>query len=260
MVWAPEEVSEIEKPKGIGWLLLGIRLFAIAALMFGFLVPVLVLRFLRFDTAAQNIVSFVCRLVCRVIRLEVVQFGTPLKAAGFIAANHVSWLDIFVANSRVPIYFVAKSEVRTWPMIGIFARGTGTIFIDRKAREAGRQRDMLKSHLALGHRLLFFPEGTSTDGQRVLPFKSTLFAAAIEQEAEVQALSMRYHAPTGKRVDFYGWYAEMGFMESFFEILATAQNGAVELRFHPPISTNKSSDRKRLAKEMEEVIRSDLAV
>ena len=103
---------------------------------------------------------------------------TPLIPST-VVANHASWLDIFALNAPQRIYFVSKDEVRDWPGIGWLARATGTVFIARKSREAGVQARLFETRMAAGHRLLFFPEGTSTDGRRVLPFKTTLFAAFL---------------------------------------------------------------------------------
>ena len=255
MIYNPENPSQIERPKGLQWVTLLWRLATIALVMFGFLIPVIVARLLSAHDTAQAMVKLVCRAVLRIIGLRFNVEGTALLGAGFIAANHTSWLDIFVLNACAKIYFVAKSEVETWPMIGIFARAVGTVFITRKRQEAGRQKHLLDQHLRAGHRLLFFPEGTSSDGMRVLPFKSTLFAAAFEAGSAVQALSVRYHSPDGKRTDFYGWYGDMGFAESFFEVLATRRNGTLDLIFYPPVSPEKFKDRKALAEFLEDQVR-----
>ena len=220
MIYDPEIQSEIEPPQSLEWFRVIMRIGMIALVMFGFLLPVLLLRLTGFHNGAQAIVSFVCRIVCKIMRFEINQSGTILKGAGFLAANHSSWLDIFVLNGCTSIYFVAKSEVENWPMIGIFARNTGTVFITRKPTEAARQKILLSEHLNQQHRLLFFPEGTSSDGLRILPFRSTIFAAPFEHDAMVQPVTVKYHAPENKREDFYGWYGGMGFIESFLEVLA----------------------------------------
>jgi 1-acyl-sn-glycerol-3-phosphate acyltransferase len=84
-------------------------------------------------------------------------------------ANHAGWLDIFTLNAVQRVYFVSKSEVAAWAGVGVLARVTGTVFIDRQARQAAEQARMLQDRLAAGHRLLFFPEGTSSDARRVHP-------------------------------------------------------------------------------------------
>ncbi len=121
---------------------------------------------------------------------------------GAVVANHSSWLDIFTLNASQRIYFVAKSEVSGWPGIGWLARATGTVFITRKGTEAKRQQDLFEARLRAGHQLLFFPEGTSTDALRVLPFKPTLFQAffthGLDRVLFIQPVTVVYHAPPAR--------------------------------------------------------------
>lgn len=99
---------------------------------------------------------------------------------GLVVMNHVSWLDIFVLNAVMPVTFVAKSEIRRWPLVGWLVSGTGTIFIERGSRHAVRHvNHEIRHRLARGEHIGFFPEGTTTDGQDVLPFHTSLFAAAL---------------------------------------------------------------------------------
>ena len=112
--------------------------------------------------------------------LRLIVRGTPMHA-GALVANHQSWLDIPALRSVRLIYFVSKAEVATWPGVGFVTRVTGTIFINRRRSEAKRHEAMLRSRIAHDQLLCFFPEGTSTDGLRVLPFKSSLFSAFFEE-------------------------------------------------------------------------------
>jgi 1-acyl-sn-glycerol-3-phosphate acyltransferase len=111
-----------------------------------------------------HITQFVCRFSLWVIGLKLRQHGRPMHHFGALVANHSTWLDIFVLNALDRVYFVAKTEVARWPMIGWLARATGTVFIERRGGAAGVQRQEFLDRLEKGHRLLFFPEGTSTDG------------------------------------------------------------------------------------------------
>ncbi|MEO0831323.1 MAG: lysophospholipid acyltransferase family protein, partial [Pseudomonadota bacterium] len=122
------------------------------------------------------ITRFVCNSAIAILGMKLVCHGVPMQQRGAGIANHSSWLDIFTLNARQNIYFVSKSEVAGWPGIGWLARATGTLFIRRDRREAAKQTMLLRDRLLAGHHLLFFPEGTSTDGRDVLPFKTTLFA------------------------------------------------------------------------------------
>ena len=163
-------------------------------------------------------------------------------------------------NSGGPLYFVSKSEVARWPGIGWLARATGTVFVNRRAREAEAQRQMFEERLSDGHRLLFFPEGTSTDGLRVLPFKSTLFAALLSEtivaDLWVQPVTVVYHPPADAEPRFYGWWGDMDFATHLFQVLAQARQGRVEVTWHTPIQVAEAGDRKRLAKASEALVRS----
>ncbi len=114
----------------------------------------------------------VCRGALMILGLSLDVRGTRMAGAGAYVANHTSWLDIFVLNARRNVCFVSKAEVADWPVIGRIARLAGAVFIARDPRAALEQRALFETRLAHRDRLLFFPEGTSTDGQRVLPFKS----------------------------------------------------------------------------------------
>lgn len=184
-----------------------------------------------------------------------------MRGTGAVVSNHVSWLDIFALNASKRIYFVSKAEVASWPGIGWLARATGTVFVRRHPREAAKQRALFDARLRAGHRLLFFPEGTSTDGRRVLAFKSTLFAAFYSPDLpgmQVQPVTLRYVAPEGTRADFYGWWGERGFAESLVSVLAVPRQGRVEVTYHPPLPVAAHPDRKVLARAAETAVRSGL--
>ncbi|HOZ34145.1 MAG TPA: lysophospholipid acyltransferase family protein, partial [Tabrizicola sp.] len=169
-----------------GWLRALWRGALIGSVTYAGLVLLLLVRLVEWPLFGQArpvtpwITQAVCRFALFVLRLPLVVHGHPMTAAGAIVANHSSWLDIFVLNAVQRVYFVAKSEVEGWALIGWLARATGTVFITRKGVEAKKQQMVFESRLRAGHRLLFFPEGTSTDAVRVLPFKSTLFQAFFE--------------------------------------------------------------------------------
>lgn len=204
------------------------------------------------------ITQFVCIATCRILGLDRRVMGHPLGGPGAMVANHASWLDIFVLNACARIYFVAKSEVRGWGGIGWLARGTGTVFISRRQNEARAHADELETRLRAGHQLLFFPEGTSSDGRRILPFRTTLFqaffSAALPDDLAVQPVSLVYHAPEGAVPAFYGWWGDMGFAESLLQVLAAPKNGAVDVVFHPALTVRDFADRKALARTAEQTV------
>lgn len=134
---------------------------------------------------------------CRVLRLRVRRRGSPTPMPALYAANHVSWLEVLALGSVAPLGFVAKSEVSRWPIIGPLASAAGTLFIRRgSARAAARAVTQAVTRLAGGGSVCVFPEGTSTSGDQVLPFKASLFEAAAALGCEVQPVAVSY--PRGR--------------------------------------------------------------
>lgn len=201
----------------------------------------------------------VCRMFFRCAGMRLKVTGKPMKGAGAMVSNHVSWLDIFSLSAPGPVFFVSKSEVRNWPGIGHLARAAGTVFIDRKRGEAKRQQDQLRERLAAGQRLMVFPEGTSTDGKRVLPFKTSLFAVFLDKGLDplfqVQPVTLLYRAPEGAPARFYGWWGDMEFGGNFLKVMAARPQGGVEVIYHPPLRVADFPDRKALAAECERRVR-----
>jgi 1-acyl-sn-glycerol-3-phosphate acyltransferase len=202
----------------------------------------------------------VCVWTCWCIGLRRDVSGVPMRGEGAYTANHVSWLDIFVLNASKRLYFVAKHEVAGWGGIGWLARGTGTIFIRRERAEAARQAALFEARLHAGHRLLFFPEGTSTDGLRVLPFRPTLFAAffadGLRDSLQIQPVSVVYTAPDAEAPSFYGWWGGMEFGPSLLSVLAVPRQGSVGVTYHAPLRVRDYPDRKALAAAAEAAVRS----
>lgn len=209
-----------------------------------------------------HITQFVCRNGFRILGIPFRTIGKPLNGPGAVVANHSSWLDIFALNASKRIYFVAKSEVAGWPGIGQLAWATGTVFIKRDRREAVTQVKVFQDRLQAGHRLLFFPEGTSTDGLQVLPFKPTLFAAFFAPELRdtmaIQAATVHYQAPPGQDARFYGWWGDMALAPHLLSTLAARVQGQVTVVYHDPVHVRDFTDRKSLAKAMEDAVRSGL--
>lgn len=205
------------------------------------------------------ITVWTCRIALRVMGLRVRRSGTPMRGPGAMVANHTSWLDIFVLNSGSPLVFVSKAEVAGWPGIGWLARATGTLFIARDRRHARAQSEALNARLRSGERPLFFPEGTSTDGLQVLPFKAPLFEAFLApdlpEDMRVQPVSVRFHAPKGADPRTYGWWGDMGFGPHLLSTLALSPQGRVDVGYHSPISAAEAGGRKALALQAETAVR-----
>jgi len=212
--------------------------------------------------ASPEVTRVVSRLCLAVIGLDYSVSGRPMRDRGGVVANHASWLDIFVLNACQTVYFVAKSEVAGWALIGWLARATGTVFIARDPREAKAQQALFEARLRAGHKLLFFPEGTSTDGMRVLPFKSTLFAGfyshGLDHIMKIQPVTVIYRAPPARGERFYGWWGDMSFTRHLVKVLATPRQGAVRVLFHDPVEVEDFPTRKELCLACETTVRAPL--
>lgn len=249
----------------MGWIRVILRGAVLGSLTYGCLVVLLLVRLVEWPLFGQArpvtpyITQFVCRSAFVILRLPLTVRGRPMTAKGAVVANHSSWLDVFALNAAQRIYFVAKSEVEVWPGIGWLARATGTVFINRKGHEAKRHQAMFESRLQAGHRLLFFPEGTSTDAIRVLPFKSTLFQAfysdGLREAMHIQPVTVIFHAPPGEDPRHYGWWGDMDFASHLLKTLAARPQGRVEVIFHPEVPVQAFENRKALAAHCERVIR-----
>ena len=264
--WQTEPaVKEIKDISLFGWVLVILRTVPLAIVVFGGLLVHLTCRLIERPLCGQNrpvtpfITQAVCRLAFVIMGIKYSVIGRPMTQKGAIVANHSSWLDIFSLNACQRIYFVSKSEVASWPGIGWLALATGTVFIRRDPRDAKRQKTVFEERLNLGHKLLFFPEGTSTDAIRVLPFKSTLFAAFFDenlrQDMYIQPVTVLYHAPKGADARYYGWWGGMDFGTHLLATLSTVRQGAIEVVFQPPKAVVDFDDRKTLAAALEQDVR-----
>jgi lyso-ornithine lipid O-acyltransferase len=251
-----------------GWLRVALRVPVLGLVVFGGLAVLLVLRLIERPVFGLRrpvtpwITVGVCRAAFGILGIGFAWRGTPLAGRGAMVANHVSWLDIFAMNAPAPLYFVAKSEVGGWPGIGWLARATGTVFIRRDPREAKAQSLLFEARLRAGHRLCFFPEGTSSDGVRLLAFKPTLFAAffahGLAEILQIQPVSLIYRGPPGQDSRFYGWWGDMSFGDHLLRVLAAGPQGAVEVVFHPPLRVSDFPGRKELARACEQAVRDGL--
>lgn len=170
---------------------------------------------------------------------------------GALVANHSSWLDILVLCAAAPVHFVSKADVAAWPGVGFLARINGTVFIERRRSHAKRQEAMLRERIARSELICLFPEGTSTDGLRVLPFKSALFSAFFDHghgaQLFVQPVTVQYRPGPGEPPSFYGWWGSMAFEAHIWQVLCRSVGGRVWVRFHPPHDVGVWEDRKAFA-------------
>lgn len=158
-------------------------------------------------------------------------------------ANHVSWIDIYAINSVRTVRFVAKSEIRQWPVFGWLASQVNTLFTDRERRQdAGRMVGATTDSLSAGDCLCYFPEGATTDGTELKAFKSSLIQAAINAEGRIWPVAIRY--PANGEPDTGLSYANVSLLDSVCKVLAR-QSPVVELYFSDPV-TAAGHDRRQL--------------
>ncbi len=250
-----------------------LRAFAILAALTLVTPPLMVLQWVLVKTGAgfaRRLPHLYHRGVARLLGLGIAVVGTPVASGPcLMAANHSSWLDIVVLSAVAPVSFVSKREVGSWPIFGTFARLQRTVFIDRTRRSAtGQFRDEMQSRLASGDTLVLFPEGTSSDGNRVLPFKSALMGAAErtvgadEHHVPVQPVTVAYTGlqglPMGRaRRPFFTWYGDMDLAPHLWEALKL---GPVDVTvvLHEPVTVDDCGSRKALAAHCEAAVRHGL--
>jgi lyso-ornithine lipid O-acyltransferase len=224
-------------------------------------VQVFALRFSR--GLAISLPIFYHRCCCWIMGLHVVAHGEVSTARPTLfISNHSSYIDITVLASQIPASFVAKAEVAEWPLFGILAKLQRTVFVERRVSRAAYHRDEMRLRLAQGENLILFPEGTSSDGNRVLPFKSALFSVAQEdidgQELVVQPVSIAYTRldgmPVGRTLKpHFAWYGDMDMAPHMWTLFGLGIC-TVEVMFHAPVTLSQFGSRKGLADHCYEVV------
>ena len=211
---------------------------------------------------------FYHRWCCRILGFQIRVIGTPASERPVLfAANHISYTDITVLGSVIPGSFIAKSEVARWPFFGWLAKLQRSVFVDRRVHSTVAQRDAIGKRLADGDALILFAEGTSGDGNRVLPFKSALFAAAQQGEGVppviVQPVSLAYTRLDGIPIGrlyrpFFAWYGAVDLAPHLWSMVGL---GTVEVtvEFHPPTFLRDCGSRKALAEYCQARIAGGLA-
>lgn len=214
--------------------------------------------------AARTLPNWYHRAVCRLLGIRARTSGRIARGRPvLVVANHVSWLDIPVISAVAPVSFIAKKEVGTWPGISTLAWLQRTVFVDRTRRTAvGQVASQMSERLAAGDALVLFAEGTSTDGNRVLPFKTALLSAAFSEgnpDLTVQTLSITYthlHGVPLGRADrsLVGWYGDMEMTDHAWNLLKA---GPLDVHIHvsEPVPLSAFAGRKDLAAHTEDIIR-----
>jgi len=205
------------------------------------------------------------RVLCALLRIRVRVVGNPVRdRAVLFVSNHVSWVDIVVIGSITPVAFVAKREVASWPLVGVTAKMQRTVFVDRGRRhQTGDAVSEIAKRVASGTSVVLFAEGTSSDGNRVLPFRSALLGAIEDQSGGgsilMQPMAITYvgqHGlPMGRQHrPLVAWYGELDFMP---HIKAFIERGVVDalVTYGDPVPADRDMDRKAMSKRLEGTVR-----
>lgn len=203
------------------------------------------------------------RVSCRILGIRLEVFGRRSRARPTLfVANHTSYLDIAVYGALIPGSFVAKSEVAKWPLFGLLAKLQNSVFVDRRVRTSHVQASDIGRRLEARDSMILFPEGTSNDGNRVLPFKSALFAVAeIRPRGDplvVQPVSLTYSrldgVPIGRHLrPFFAWYGDMELLPHAGQLIGLGRL-TVTVSFHDPVTIEEFGSRKELAAYCYEII------
>ncbi|MDH5721882.1 MAG: 1-acyl-sn-glycerol-3-phosphate acyltransferase [Alphaproteobacteria bacterium] len=206
------------------------------------------------------------RWVCKIFRIKINLSGSPDKSGQIIyIGNHISYLDIPVIASILQYAsFVAKEDVEDWPVFGFLSKLQQTAFISRSKENAAKGKQALETMLDDGKSLIIFPEGTSTDGREVLPFKSSLFAIFFKdnlKDIKLQPFTLSMVSANGHEIrtqddrDLYAWHLNMDTsLAKHLWDFAKSTGAEINLTFHPPLLASDFNDRKTLAKACHETV------
>ena len=204
------------------------------------------------------------KICCTIFKIRIETTGTPnTRKPCIFMANHSSYLDIPALGSVIEGSFVAKSEVASWPVFGWLARLQNTLFIDRRPSRVGQTQSALTNRLRRGHNLILFPEGTSSDGVRVLPFRHALFQSVINEAHRIPTLTVQpvtvicigmngFPADRTARQK-YAWFGDMTLISHLWKF-AQLNSCTLRISFHEPIDLHQIHDRKTFARSVEHTV------
>jgi len=227
--------------------------------------PQIVIMAITRGSAAFIVPRIWHRGVCTLLGVRVSFSGRPLeKGQVFYVFNHLSYLDIPVIGGLLNASFIAKKEVRSWPVFGFLARLQQTAFIDRARRSARQGSDQVSEYLERGRNLILFAEGTSTDGRSVWPFKSSLFGLigqapsgpVLLQPATIRIVSVGGKPPETQNLrDLYAWHIKMDApLPAHLWRFARSRGAHIHIMFHPPLKASPQDDRKELARQCHKIV------
>lgn len=232
------------------------------------LIPVQAVAVLLRLRLAERLPRFYHRLCTRILGISVVVQGRRVRERPVLfVSNHVSYLDITALGSVMTGCFIAKSEVAGWPLFGFLAKLQRSVFIARRRSAVAKHGDDIAERLEAGDNLILFPEGTSGDGTRVLPFKSAFFSVAERRPRgrplTVQPVTIAYTrlngVPLGRGLrPFFAWYGDMDLMPHLWTCAALGKLTVV-IEFHAPMTLDEAGSRKELAVEVQRRVADGLA-
>jgi 1-acyl-sn-glycerol-3-phosphate acyltransferase len=250
-----------------------LRASAVLAAFFAFTLPLMPVQTLLLKvspSAARRFPNWYHKRVCRILGVKLDVDGAVVEDKPvLLVCNHTSWLDIPVLSALAPVSFVAKLEVGSWPFVSALARLQRSVFVDRTRRQAaGDAATEITERLKQSDTIVLFAEGTSSDGNRVLPFKTSLFAAATGQgiaanpDVVVQTAAVVYTHLRGvplSRADRprIGWYGDMEMRSHAWGVLRGGPI-TVTIKVSPPVPLSEYSNRKDLALKTERAVRADV--
>ena len=245
-----------------------------------FTVPLMPVQWLFLVSKSRYRVSFphwYHKNLCKILGIKVCVHGDfDAQAPTLLISNHTSWLDITVLSSILPVSFVAKKEVASWPFFGWLAKLQRTVFVDRQRRLSSKNAtNEISIRLLAGDRVVLFAEGTSNDGNLILPFKTALFAAVEvgslhkdsqlnqREDISVQTISVAYRKrhgmPLGRRNrPIVAWYGDMDLLSHMWGVFKYGPYD-VEVHLGEPVSISSIQNRKELAKSSERNIQHNLS-
>ncbi len=220
------------------------------------LVTILIQRILLLFTKGPLVLvypRYYYAFLCKLFGIRIITEGIIAKGRGIVyAGNHVSYLDIVALGSLMNGSFIAKKDVAGWPFFGTMARLQRTLFVSRDPKDAARETETILARLDEGLPLIAFPEGTSTSGLNVLPFKSSFFHIFLNRDMKIQPFTLSVLDVNGCTAsnpaarDKYAWYGDMTLLPHLWAF-AKGKGAIIKVSFHEPLETRSFTDRKLLA-------------
>ena len=193
------------------------------------------------------------------VEIEIIREPARSKKCNLFISNHISYLDIIILGSKFPLRFVAKSEVESWPLFGFLAKKGRAIFIRRSKTDSFNQKTKISDVLSSGEKVFIFPEGTTSDGNRVLEFKSSSFSAVENQNFTIQPIVIVYSDLNGIPINRWlrpiiAWYGDMDLKPHLFKLIGLVSI-KTKLIYLEPVNTQNFENRKDLSNHLEHRIR-----